>query len=104
MEYNPDPLRLQPRQRHDQIVNWDDISLIRLVELELGASGAEESSDDVVYLTIRKTIIFGQSEAHFAWLWLRGFTSFPDNAAIPSKKGQSCDSSPESRCPASAPG
>lgn len=62
MEYNPDPLRLQPRQRHDQIVDWDDIRLIRLVELELGASGAEERSDDVVYLTIRKTIIFSQSE------------------------------------------
>lgn len=68
-------------------MGWDDVRLIRLVEVELGTTGAEERSDDVIYFAVRKAIHSDQS----LLIWLEEvedtLTSFPDSAAIPLKMG-----------------
>jgi len=43
-------------------VNWHDLRFICLVKVEFGTPGAEESGDDEVDFTIRKTIQIGKSE------------------------------------------
>ena len=41
-------------------MDWDDIRLIRLVEVELGTTRAEEWSHNMIYLAVGKAIQISQ--------------------------------------------
>lgn len=46
-------------------MNWHDVRFIRLVHVEIGASGAEEGGEDEIEFAIGKTIQIGMLEIFF---------------------------------------
>lgn len=48
IEDETNALGIQLRHGYDQIVSGQDFGLVRLVHLELGAAGTEESGDDEI--------------------------------------------------------
>ena len=74
-------------------MNRLDVRFIRLVQVEIGTSGAEEGSDDKIDFTISKTIRnrevrdnFSHSRSTSRSTLKEILTSFPNNTATPLKK------------------